>query len=100
MNAPETRLVEAQTSDALDAAICRYGPYLRRVARRLADGDAALARDMEQEALILLWELDPTRFDLAEPRDGDYLQLALTHRMRRIRRTELRRAHHLTDRRT
>jgi len=54
-------------------------PWLGRVARILSRGDAHLAQDMVQEALVELWERDFSRFDAADERE---LRRVLIHRMR------------------
>ena len=61
--------------------------FIRENARRISGGDAALAADLEQEARITLWQLDPTRFE-----DGDYsyLRAALFKRMLHVARKERR----------
>ena len=49
--------------DIVREAAREFGPWIKRVAYLNAAGDVELAQDLEQEALIKLWDLDPTRFD-------------------------------------
>ncbi len=72
---------------AFGAAAERMMRYIRGTARSLAEGDEDLARDLEQEAVIRLWELDPSRFDAA----GDpYLRRAMRMQMMMALRKEAR----------
>ena len=59
------------------------GSWVRRAARRLAKDDDDLADDIHQEAAILLWEMDPSRFD---ERSRSYVARTLYRRMRRVAR--------------
>jgi hypothetical protein len=49
--------------------------------------DRSVAEDLAQEAAIVLWELDPTRFGA---RDVEYLRSAMYKRMQFMGRTERR----------
>ena len=78
---PDVSPAQREVYDEVPAfvvAIKRLTPFLRRFAGRIADGDAQLTEDLVQEALIALWELDPSRFG-----EGDqlYLKRALVRRM-------------------
>ena len=73
---------------AFALAARRFGPVLRRVARRMDGVDPDLADDLVQEALIRLWELGPSRYDAG---DDVYVRNRLIGRMRDARRTEARR---------
>ncbi len=78
MTATPLALTVVDATSAVDVAIGEYRPFVRRTARALAKGDGALQDDLEQEAWIRLWELDPTRF---QPGDQRYVARALKHRM-------------------
>jgi len=73
---------------AFALAARRFGPVLRRVARRMDGVDPDLADDLVQEALIRLWELGPSRYDAG---DDVYVRNRLIGRMRDARRSEARR---------
>jgi hypothetical protein len=70
---------------AFSLAAERLMPVLRRAARVISRGDYQLAQDMEQEALIDLWDYDISRFD-AESEEA--LKKVLADRMRLVRRRE------------
>ena len=57
-------------------AVVRYSIHLT--------DNVDLQDDLVQEAMILLWELDITRFDLSERRDLQYVRRSLVRRMRRV----------------
>ena len=78
-------LIEVNTEEAVAEAIAEHRGYIRATARLLAPGDDALAADLEQEAAILLWKLDPTRFDAS---DRNYIRSALFKRMQQVARKE------------
>lgn len=80
---------EQTTDEIIGASAAYFAGFIRKVAFMIAGGDRQLAQDLEQEALILLWELDPTRFD---PSDEGYVKSALRRRMLRAFRDERRRA--------
>jgi DNA-directed RNA polymerase specialized sigma24 family protein len=69
---------------ALRAAARAFSPRLQVAARKIARGNLDLADDLEQEALIRLWELDPTRFDYANAEDRLFIHRALVNRMRDV----------------
>jgi hypothetical protein len=71
---------------AFAAAMARLEEYLRKIAFRIAAGDAEFADDLVQEARIELWEIDASRFDEA---DQMYLKRALVTRMIRSAEREL-----------
>lgn len=70
---------------AFSAAAERLLPLLRRAARVLSRNDEQLALDMEQEALIDLWEYDISRYDEA---DEGVLKKILFDRMKFVRLRE------------
>ena len=63
-------------------------PRMRRVAVRFADGPDQ-ADDLVQEALIELWLIDPSRFQLRDPREAAYLRRMLVRRMWDVRRADV-----------
>lgn len=67
------------------AAMQRLRVYVRVLARVLSCGDRMMADDLEQEAWIKLWELDPLRLD---DDDQPYVRTALIRRMRDVMRNE------------
>jgi hypothetical protein len=72
---------------AFSLAAERMLPVLQRTAQVLSRGDYQLAQDMEQEALIDLWEFDISRYDA----EGEnVLKKVLADRMRLVRRQERR----------
>jgi DNA-directed RNA polymerase specialized sigma24 family protein len=77
------RHIEADAARAIEIAMRRHRRFIRMVARRRSSGDPDFAKDLEQEAYIYMWELDPTRFDPAEAADMTYLQRALAEQIRR-----------------
>jgi DNA-directed RNA polymerase specialized sigma24 family protein len=58
-------------------------PTVTRFAERLTE-DPDDRKDLVQEAMIELWKADPTRYDLRDPDDVDYLTRILTNRMRDV----------------
>ena len=86
---PLVRVAAQRTTHGMGRAFATLDeawlPLLQRVAALIADGDLMLADDLVQEARILLWELDPSRFE------RDDLRLAkrmLVRRMRKVARRE------------
>lgn len=75
------------TDDIVRAAAAQFEGCIKAEAKQLAAGSRELRKDLEQEALILLWELDPTRFDAS---DRGYLRTAIRQRMRDVLREEKR----------
>src|SRR5260370_3347144 len=59
------------------AAIERLGISLKRRLRKLSLGNEDLYADLNQEAFIKLWDLDPTRFTPSE--DHVLLRLVVDH---------------------
>jgi hypothetical protein len=55
-------------------------PPIVRMVNRFTD-DLDLRDDLIQEALIWLWEMDPTRYDLNDPGDVGYIRKALANRV-------------------
>ncbi len=78
-------LMDIDTDDAVEEAIKRMRPFIRATAQHLSEGDIELAQDMEQEAGIALWRVDPTRFDAT---DDEYLHGVLFKTMQKTRRRE------------
>ena len=79
-------LIEIDTRLALPEALAEFGSFIKASAARLTD-DRAQRKDLEQEAAITLWEIDPTRFDA---NDADYLRAVLYKRMQMAVRGERR----------
>lgn len=75
--APE---LTGDSSLAVDPAWSELAPSLRRVARRMTSARDE-QDDLLQEALVALWVIDPTRFDLREPAELAYLRRMLVNRM-------------------
>ena len=82
-----TNLVDVDADDAVAEALARFRGFIRPLAGRMAAGDVALAADLEQEAAITIWKLDPTRFDESDDR---YLKSAVFKRMMQVARNERR----------
>ena len=82
-----SHLIDVDADDAVAEALDRFRRFIRATARRMAEGDADFAADLEQEAAIKLWKLDPTRF---EEGDDRYLRTALFTRMTQAARNERR----------
>jgi DNA-directed RNA polymerase specialized sigma24 family protein len=74
----------------IDGVWRQLTPAMTRAARRLTH-DADEQRDLLQEAMIKLWEVDPTRFDLKQTAELRYLRRVLVNRMWKVQRAELRR---------
>ena len=62
-------------------------PTLRPLAQRITQ-DADEEDDLMQEALIELWLIDPSRFDLRAADDCHYLRRMLANRMWSVQRGE------------
>jgi DNA-directed RNA polymerase specialized sigma24 family protein len=60
---------------------------LRPATHRITD-DVDERKDLLQEALVELWAIDPTRFDLREPKEVAYLRRMLINRMWDVWRSE------------
>jgi DNA-directed RNA polymerase specialized sigma24 family protein len=71
---------------SFNAAMQRLQVYVRVLARVMSYGDRMLADDLEQEAWIKLWELDPLRMD---EDDQPYVRKALLNAMRKVMRKEM-----------
>jgi DNA-directed RNA polymerase specialized sigma24 family protein len=67
-------------SRAVGEAWPMFAPALATFAQRLAEDEDDQA-DLLQEALIELWKIDPTRFDLRHEDERAYLYRALVNRM-------------------
>ena len=80
-------LVEIDTRDAIVDTVLKYRKFIRYAAVMLAREELDLVDDLEQEAFILLWEIDPSRFD---DEDGGYLLRAIFKRMQFRYRTHRR----------
>lgn len=63
----------------------RLARWMREFANVVAEGDSDLSADLEQEARVLLWELDPSRLDAS---DDAWLRRKLRARMRRVAERE------------
>ena len=63
-------------------------PWLLEAARDVSPGSKTVREDLVQEALVRLWELDPSRFD---ERDHELVKEELIVRMKQAMRTERRR---------
>ena len=82
-------LVDIDTDDALAEALGRFRWFIRATARYFAEEDDELAADLEQEAGIALWKVDPTRFD---QEDEMYLHGMLFKTIQKARRKEWRKS--------
>jgi len=67
---------------AFRAFLATHGAAIHEYAVALADFNKRLARELEQEALIELWTLDPSRYASA---DWPYLVEAARRTMRKVR---------------
>lgn len=52
----------------LAAAIKRYRPHIRRLARALADGDVHLYHELDQQGCLKLWQLGADEIASRTPR--------------------------------
>jgi len=83
---PVSPLALPETS--FQSLLTRYRPMVRGLARRLAQGDADLREDLEQEGMIALWRLPPLRLAAARDR-GSYVRSVVRYAMwRTVRRQE------------
>jgi DNA-directed RNA polymerase specialized sigma24 family protein len=83
-------VVDFDARDAVPEALEEFKEYIRTTSRIIARDcarDRSMAEDLAQEAAIVLWELDPTRFSV---RDVQYLRSAMYKRMQFKGRTERR----------
>ena len=80
-------LIDFDTDDAVAEAIAMFDPYIQRKAARMAARYSTEAEELVQEAHILLWRLDPTRFDAA---DVEYLRRQINARMHVVAKGEVR----------
>jgi DNA-directed RNA polymerase specialized sigma24 family protein len=83
-------VVDFDARDAVPEALEEFKTYIRvtsRIVARDFAGDRSVAEDLAQEAAIVLWELDPTRFDA---NDVEYLRSAMYTRMKFMGRKERR----------
>ena len=81
-NSPKA--VVGNTALAVEKVWAEVASLLRRIATKTTE-DRDLRDDMVQEAHIFLWEIDPTRFDLRNRVERDYLVGMLINRMREVR---------------
>jgi hypothetical protein len=65
--------------DAVPEAMAHFWGYIVACANRFAGGDRDLFDDLRQEAFILLWTIDVSRFDDG---DEDFLKGAIYKRVR------------------
>jgi hypothetical protein len=83
-------VVDFDARDAVPEALEEFRGFIdvnsRIIARDFAR-DRSIAEDLAQEAAIVLWELDPTRFGAG---DAEYLRGAMYKRMQYMGRTERR----------
>ncbi len=79
------QLLTPESEAKLTAAIAAHRPYAHRVALSLADYDHLLAADLEQHALLLLWEWGWQRIESTPP---PRVRRAVLLRMRTARRSE------------
>jgi DNA-directed RNA polymerase specialized sigma24 family protein len=77
-------------SRAVDSAWRVLRPTLRPMVWGLSS-DVDEQDDLMQEALIELWQVDPTRFDLEQSADREYLRRMLVNRMLDVSRVANRR---------
>ena len=89
INATRFQLVAFTQGWAFEKAWSEMRAYVRKSAEHLAQGEADFADDLEQEARIALWDLDPSRFD---EDDAEYVKTALRNRMKDAARKERREA--------
>jgi DNA-directed RNA polymerase specialized sigma24 family protein len=84
MNTVTRALVPISSERALVAAVRAHASRIKADAREIARGNRDFADDLEQEAMIRLWELDPTRFDPASDDDQRFLHRALVNHMQNV----------------
>ena len=65
---------------AVDSAWETFRPSIRACAQQMTK-ERDEQQDLEQEAMIALWKADPTRYDLGDPGDAEYLRRILINRM-------------------
>jgi hypothetical protein len=70
---------------ALLAFLKSQGDYIRLLAFRQSFGNGSVIDDLEQEAWIVAWELEPTRFRMDNAADVRYVRKAFKNRMCRLR---------------
>jgi DNA-directed RNA polymerase specialized sigma24 family protein len=87
MPEPTRRIRVSRAESAYRRAWGRIERQVRHVAGRMTD-DRDLKDDLVQEAMVLLWDLDPTRFDLRRREDNRYVMRLLSRRMRTVWRRE------------
>lgn len=75
---PTVRALEGDTTASLSATVEKLSLLMKAMSLRLADGDTAEADDLRQEAMIRLWDVDPSRVGADE---SDYLARAVMNRM-------------------
>jgi DNA-directed RNA polymerase specialized sigma24 family protein len=81
-------VVDFDARDAVPEALEELKAYIRATSRVIARDiarDRSMAEDLAQEAAIVLWELDPTRFGA---KDVEYLRSAMYKRMQFMGRRE------------
>ena len=83
-------MMPVRAADAVAKVWIRFQPTVSRWARRLTR-DRDLRQDLMQEAVIALWESDPTRFDLRDRAERAYLLRVMANRMRDVWRAEMKR---------
>jgi hypothetical protein len=79
----------AEEERALEEAIALYRPFMEAMARRVARGEKALASDLVQESLVLLWRWGTARVATTEQR---VVRGAIVKEMLEVRRAERRKS--------
>lgn len=80
------RVIDFNAADAVPMMLDELRPYIRRLAVLFGyELDGEFAQDLEQEAAIQLWQMDPTRFDAG---DMPYIRGVLYKHMHTIARDE------------
>jgi DNA-directed RNA polymerase specialized sigma24 family protein len=87
-----THLVEGDARLAVIEMWTRVEQPVRRAASNLAK-EPETEEDLVQEAMIKLWQLDPSRFDVRSRTAISYLRRALINRMRDVVQSEFLRRH-------
>ena len=74
-----------QVGEVLKAFLRRNAEFIRRQAHRQSLGRYEMIDDLQQEARIKSWELEPTRFDMDREADKKYVRKSFKRRMQRVR---------------
>ena len=81
------RVVQGGAARSVGGVWARVERSVRRTARKLTD-DPELQSDLVQEAMIKLWQLDPSRIDLGSNVEIFYVRRMLINRMWDVLRAE------------